>query len=413
METRRLADRSSRRRIAALAKELEGRVSWRARLWIITTWAAVAGLIFLALRGVPLKAILDALQQLNGWQILALVLANLAILGLMVLRWHLLLSSLGWRVPSGRLLAYRLAGFGVSYFTPGPQFGGEPVQVHLLHSRCHVPVSAAVSSVYLDRLIELLANFTFLVLGSSVIFSLGTVRGEWFGEWIWLAALFLLCLPAGHLLALLRGKRPAQWLAKRLWLWLKWPMLRKINEIAAQAESEIVRLSREKPGVLAQVTGLSLVIWVMMIGEFWLGLRFLNAPASFVEAISAMTAARLAILMPLPGGFGALEMGQTLAAGFLGWGPALGIAMSLLIRARDLILASAGLWVGGVAYRYVLFGLSKAKERSDGDANKRHTSETGTPGVDADSSGTRVGWDYPDNLDNSIDPFYAEYGDGR
>lgn len=413
METRRLVDRSSRRRIAAFTKGLERQISWRARLWFITTWAAVAGLIFLALRGVPLNAISDVLQQLNGWQILALALANLAILGLMVLRWQLLLSSLGWRVPIGRLLAYRLAGFGVSYFTPGPQFGGEPVQVHLLHSRCRVPVPAAVSSVYLDRLIELLANFTFLALGSSVIFGLEEVSGAWFREWVWLAALVLLCLPAGHLLALLRGKRPAHWLAERLWLWLKWPMLRKINEIAAQAESQIVLLSREKPAVLVQVTGLSLMIWVMMIGEFWLGLRFLNTPASFAEAISAMTAARLAILMPLPGGFGALEMSQTLAAGLLGWEPALGIAMSLLIRARDLILASAGLWVGGVAYRYVLFGLSKAKERSGGDANKHHTSETGTPGVVTDSSGARAGRDYPDNPDNSIDPFYAEYGDGR
>jgi uncharacterized membrane protein YbhN (UPF0104 family) len=47
----------------------------------------------------------------------------------------------------------------------------------------------------------------------------------------------------------------------------------------------------------------------------------------------------------MPGGLGALEAGQTLAVSALGFEPSFGISISLLIRARDLFLGGAGLWL--------------------------------------------------------------------
>jgi uncharacterized membrane protein YbhN (UPF0104 family) len=60
---------------------------------------------------------------------------------------------------------------------------------------------------------------------------------------------------------------------------------------------------------------------------------------------------RLAFLVPLPGGLGALEASQTFALAALGFQPALGIALSLLIRARDIILGAAGLALAAVLAR--------------------------------------------------------------
>ena len=59
-----------------------------------------------------------------------------------------------------------------------------------------------------------------------------------------------------------------------------------------------------------------------------------------------MTATRLAFLTPLPGGLGALEAGQVLAMQTIGLDPALGISVSLLIRARDLAFGLAGMGIG-------------------------------------------------------------------
>jgi uncharacterized membrane protein YbhN (UPF0104 family) len=61
------------------------------------------------------------------------------------------------------------------------------------------------------------------------------------------------------------------------------------------------------------------------------------------QAVTAMVAARVAILLPLPAGLGALEASQALAMRGLGLSPAAGVSLSLLIRARDVLLGLLGL----------------------------------------------------------------------
>jgi uncharacterized membrane protein YbhN (UPF0104 family) len=53
-------------------------------------------------------------------------------------------------------------------------------------------------------------------------------------------------------------------------------------------------------------------------------------------------------MTPLPGGVGLLEASQALTMQAFGYSSALGISLSLLIRARDLVVGIFGLWVGGL-----------------------------------------------------------------
>jgi uncharacterized membrane protein YbhN (UPF0104 family) len=93
---------------------------------------------------------------------------------------------------------------------------------------------------------------------------------------------------------------------------------------------------------------LSAVVWVALALEYWLALEFLGLPLSFWQVMSVMTAARLAILLPMPAGLGTLEAALVLVTEALGHGAALGASLSLLIRARDLSFGLFGLWLGGV-----------------------------------------------------------------
>jgi len=93
---------------------------------------------------------------------------------------------------------------------------------------------------------------------------------------------------------------------------------------------------------------ISMVSWAAMLGEYWLMLRLLGLNLTPIQAISTLTAARIAILLPLPAGLGTLEASQVLALGALGLNPAAGISLSLLIRVRDVALGGLGLWWGGV-----------------------------------------------------------------
>jgi uncharacterized membrane protein YbhN (UPF0104 family) len=323
----------------------------RDRWWVALLWIAAPVLLALALRQAPMAQVGEVLSRLDIGQVLALMLVNLGVLLLMAARWGLLLRMFGARVSLPSLLAYRLAGFGMSYVTPGPQFGGEPLQVHLLHRRQGTALETAIASVFLDRLIDLLVNFTFLAVGIQTIL-MGGVGEGWLWPGIWLLILALLLIPAGHLIALAQGIRPMARLldifAGRLGPGGKLvPALYKAAGLAGRAEGQIGTLLRERPAAFSLVLGIALLTWLGMVFEYWLCLYFLGVDARLPEVISALTAARLAFLAPLPAGLGAFEASQALAAQLLGWGSAVGIATSMVIRARDLFFAALGLGLGG------------------------------------------------------------------
>lgn len=323
-------------------------------------WLGVFGLLFLVLRQVPLADIWPVLQRLRLGQMIALIGVNALILFIMTARWQIVLHAMGGKTNFLTLLSFRLAGFGVSYFTPGPQLGGEPVQVHLLHSKQGVALHAAASSVFLDRMVDLMVNFTFLALGMTtiVLFGFGSAGLE---DTPWGLTAGLIVFPLAHLCALGMDRRPLSWIISkvtRLLARLAVPLGRIVTravEIIYRSEDEIVVLLRQRPLVFARLILLAGITWSVMVFEFWLCLNFLGVSAGLVETVVAMTAARVAFLMPLPAGLGALEASLMLAARIMGWDPAAGIALSLVIRARDLLLAVAGLWVSGAAYRGLLF----------------------------------------------------------
>ncbi|MCS6906757.1 MAG: lysylphosphatidylglycerol synthase transmembrane domain-containing protein [Anaerolineales bacterium] len=289
----------------------------------------------------------SALRALHFWQIALLLSLNLGIVALFSARWWYLLRLQGFKVPFLSAVVYRLAGFGVSYLTPGPQFGGEGWLLVLLRRRHAVPLTEGGASVALDKLIEILSNFSFLGLGLLISLWLGIAHPALSAAMMLpmiglLGVLFLLFA------ALAGGILPASWLVKRLKFGLS--AIGRLLHLVAQAEQRSAGLIRQH---LAQVIALylySLGIWVAMVGEYWLTLHFLGANANLSQTLFSLTAARLAFLTPLPGGLGALEASQVAALQILGLGASLGLSLSLLHRARDLFLAFLGVFLGSLMH---------------------------------------------------------------
>ena len=90
-----------------------------------------------------------------------------------------------------------------------------------------------------------------------------------------------------------------------------------------------------------------------MIAEFQWMATFLGMSLTFAQLIALLTAARVAFLLPLPGGLGTLEASQVWALGLMGLNPAAGLGLSLLIRLRDVSLGLLGLWWGGQRLKLV------------------------------------------------------------
>jgi hypothetical protein len=323
-------------------------------LWLALLVAAVWALGYL-----PVKEIWSTLQGLNPLDLGLWLAFNLFILMILCSRWWWIIRLQGYRLPFLRLAAYRLFGFSVSYFSPGTQFGGEPFQVYYLEKREGIPRGEALASVTLDKLFELLSNFTFLAVGTLFILNRGIFVSYLPKSLMAALVVGLLGFPLVYLFLLWSGRRPLTWLAMRFPAHLKKRSIRgSIQPLVAAAEERISFLLRHKPAGMVGVFLLSGLIWAFFIAEYWMMLSILGTHPAIKDAVSGLTAARLSFLTPVPGGFGALEASQVLAVKWMGLGTAVGISASLLIRARDITLGLIGFAIGS------FFSRSRIVDRS-------------------------------------------------
>jgi uncharacterized protein (TIRG00374 family) len=316
------------------------------RWWIsLALWLLIPLLMIWVLRNLSLADLWQALTRLSVLQIGGIAAANALAVLIFSGRWWTILRALDHQVSYLEAAGYRLAASGVSYFTPGPQFGGEPAQVLLLNRRNVVPTAEAAASVGLDRTLEVLVNFTFLAVGLAL-----TVRGQMLGLQIGMGALAIigamLLIPFGLLTAVWAGYHPVSSLVARLPDPLRARLsFDRLHRAIQRSEETAGRFLREHPASVVAALAFSLASWAAMIAEYWLVAYLLGITLSPLQLISVLTAARIAFLAPLPGGIGTLEAGQVLTFQLLGLDPAAGLAVSLVIRARDVLFGGLGLWL--------------------------------------------------------------------
>lgn len=321
--------------------------SWTWVLWLVTPLA-----MWLAWRQVPLERVGEVLQGIKPWQLGLLAALNALILLLFNARWWLILRAQGYSLPYLRLTAYRLAGFAVSYLTPGTQFGGEPLQAALLHRRHRLPVSASIASVTLEKLLELLTNFFFLSVLLLATMKNLAILPDLRVNLVW-PLLGLTSVPLVHLVLLRQGFRPFARLSAWLAGWMRNPGFDRVYQLVLEAENQVGALCKNHLGILSLSFLFSFAGWGLAIFEHWLVYASLGLQLSMSQLVLLIAVMRLALLTPLPGGLGALEASQVLALQASGLDPAIGVGAVLWIRLRDLILAVVGAWLGMALSRMV------------------------------------------------------------
>ncbi len=306
----------------------------------VLTWAA--GLLWAVglLRGVAWSEVASRLSRVPGTAWAAWVALNVGVLGLPALRWWWISRTFSPRVAFTRITVYRQAAFAVNYFTPGPQFGGEPLQVYWLHRGEGLSWSQALSSLALEKAFEVGSNFAFLLAGTGVVWASrghGALTGRSLG---WLPVMV-------GVIGGLVGYGGSLWMGYRpLTRWIRrWAGLTRWQTAVAQWEEALAQALRESPVRVLAWTGLSLLTWVGLVWEYaWLW-RLLGAPIGMTDALLALVLTRLALLSPFPGGLGALETAQYVAARTLGLPPETAAGVVVALRARDLALGWLGWWV--------------------------------------------------------------------
>jgi uncharacterized protein (TIRG00374 family) len=326
---------------------------------------------------VSIRAALAILAQLGTSDLLLLAGVNFLILATFGGRWRLLLQAQGQSVPYWRLFSYRLTAFGISYFTPGSHFGGEPYQVYAVSRWYGAPAPISIAAVALDKLLEMLINFAFLVGGVLVLL---TVRGglaPWIKQQLAFSSLLLLAIPVSLLVMLWLGHHPLTAMVVFVGKLMRRPLAERAwAQALQQSERQAIWLCRHRPRILGLALLVTLLTWVGVIGEFWFLTQMLGLSLSPLQAMTSLVAARIAILLPMPAGLGALEASQVLAMESLGVDPSVGIAIAVVIRARDVVLALLGLVLGGSQF-WQKTGMAAAQPVNTGMATT-HPNNTGT-----------------------------------
>ncbi len=309
-------------------------------------WIALLGvLLWLALQNAPLAEIWASLQQLTLAQLVAILILDVIACILMTMRWWIIVRAENSAVPLLPLVAYRMAVFALSYFTPGPQVGGEPLQVLYLQKNYGLSYARATSSVIMDKLLEFLTNFLFMGIGLYAVSRVGIFSGNEIRATVSLVPLTaLLFWPPVHLILLYNGRFPLSAILRALQTRFgpkKWMRLMIVSERMAGA------FCHRYPKKLLASLAVSLLSWMVMALEYSLMAGFLHISLDFWQTLAALTALQLVFLLPIPAGLGAMELSQVLVMRALGFSDALGISLTLLMRARDLFNGLIGIVIAG------------------------------------------------------------------
>jgi glycosyltransferase 2 family protein len=314
---------------------------WIRGFWIVL----ILGLLAWVLLAAPLAEIWSSLKQLHLWQIITLLAISLIAILFITLRWWFVVHAENTKVPFVQLMGYRLAAFGMSYFTPGPQVGGEPLQILYLRRNHQMTYARSTSTVIMDKLFEFLVNVIFLAAGLFVIIGQGLfplTGNQLLGGLVPL--LLIILVPPGHLVLLYFGKYPIASLARVIQ-----------NRVGRKKPLHLMTVSERMAGIFMQrhpwamlsAILASALAWTCMWVEYWLMARFILVDLTLWQALAGMTLLQIAFMFPLPAGLGAMEASQVFVMGALGFPPAAGLTMSLLMRGRDMLIGGLGLLRAG------------------------------------------------------------------
>lgn len=306
-------------------------------------------LLWWALRNAPLTEIWAALKKLQLWQIIVILAFNVLIYLCTSARWWLIVHADNKHVNYLSLIPVRVSVFGVSYFTLGPQVGGEPLQVLYLQRKYGLTFTRAAASVVMDKLLEFLANFVLLAFGLTALLEAGILSQN--GSPLPLSLIgmvIVLAWPFIHILLMMHGKYPITSLLHAL------PFISKSAKVVRfirASEWMAGTFCRRHLGALTSAIAVSLLAAFCMVAEYFLMITFLEIHLPFWSTVSAWATGWLSFLVPLPGGLGALEASQVFALGFFGILPASAISMVLLMRGRDILIGGLGVLLAGHAAR--------------------------------------------------------------
>ena len=303
-------------------------------------WFTAGVLIILTILELPIGEMLPRIDAISNSVWTTLFLVNLVILFLAVKRWQIISQIFGVEISFARLLIIRQAGSTFSFVSPGPQFGGEPLQALWLNRDQGIPLDNTIASIGADRFIEIFINFSFLFLGILLVIQ-GNIEADLSSAGFFVS-LSLICLIT--LLSLLFYKH--RFIVSSLFSLYRLVFQKTSDKDQEQRITTSIsvifsRIEKEKLKVSFAIV-IGAFGWLALIFELYLMMRALNLTLDLYEIVFVMLGIRIALLMPIPGGVGTIETSLIWSFGILGLSLVGAAGVIALNRIRDLIILALG-----------------------------------------------------------------------
>lgn len=269
-----------------------------------------------------------------GWWLLAVLVLHLVQIVLTAVSWRAVVA--GPAPPFGRFVLARWLREGVNSLLPVLPVAGLLAAIRVL-GQGGLALPQAVAATLADTTVELVTQIPFTVFGLALLVlarGAGAVSAWMFGGLGVLCVLGAVLVPAQRL-GLAR-------LAERSVRRLGWAG--RIDGL----DGALAAIQRER-GRLALAAAAHLLAWVLGGAEVWMVLHALGRPVGAAPAlvIESLGHAVRGMAFLIPGALGVQEGGFVLVCGLFGLPAALGLAVSLVKRLRDIALGapSLALWL--------------------------------------------------------------------
>ncbi len=292
-------------------------------------------IFFLVIGAAGLENIMQSFRKFTMQNLLTFFLLSSSIVLISVSRWRIVLLEQGHHVTFFKLSAYKLSAFSISYITPLSRLGGEPVRALLLKNH-GLKTSDALTSVLIDKSIETLSDAAMTSIAIIIILSALPIPSQ--ERHLLIGFLTIIFASMAILYVLSKTKKAFLAAAERIPV----SIIKRLRHFFLEVDEATRYFLSHKKSVMAKMVALSCLQWALTLAEFKVATMLIGFNAGITDLLLIMIAAGLSTLVPIPAGIGVLEAGQFSVFSLIGAGGNMGIAFSLVLRLRDVIISFLG-----------------------------------------------------------------------
>lgn len=306
-------------------------------------------LIWYLFTRISFQEVFETAQNATIQLILLYVLSVILIQLILTYRWQIVLDSQGIKAKFWKLNNIRLAGFSVAFLTPSASLGGEPIKALLLSKDQNINFEKSLSSVVIDKTIELSSSAIFFFIGTIILLLSFVITPQIEIALMLISAIFLFLVISFNI-RMFQGKKIFHPLIKKVGLF-KFKKIKALEDKIKDFEKLVLKFFRKDKKHFVYVVLLSFLSWMVMIVEYMLIARIVGQNLDLIQTFLVFSFVGGAYMIPIPMGLGILEAGQVSLFTAIQVSAAAGLALAIIVRLKDTIISIIGI---GIITKYGL-----------------------------------------------------------